>query len=115
MTNDSPSANGSPATEARQPTDGPDRLHLDVARITGRGKNRSVLLRGTFSIFVKTGSQLAIWQDFPQAILVVARNVATGEKFETMDLSMSGASDPGLIDKYAAMPANRMVEETFRI
>ena len=115
MTNDSPRMTDSKSTEASNSADDADRLHLEVADVSGSGEDRLVLLQGTLRIYVKRGSQLSTWQDFPQAILVVAKDVASAKTYETMDISRTGSSDPGMIDEYAKMPANQVVEKKFEI
>lgn len=115
MTNDSPRMTDSKPTEASNSADDADRLHLEVADVSGSGEDRLVLLQGTLRIYVKRGSQLSTWQDFPQAILVVAKDVASAKTYETMDISRTGSSDPGMIDEYAKMPANQVVEKKFEI
>lgn len=58
---------------------------------------------------------MATWDDFPQGIVVSATDVASGETYESIDISTTGSSDPDTIAMYAKMPSDQVVEESYEL
>lgn len=82
-------------------------------RIEAAAIGDSIRVDGVLQVYVARGSQMAIWRGFPHDIQLTVTEVGTGRTFVTMDLSMNISPHASLIEHYAAMPADRVVSQTF--
>lgn len=74
---------------------------------------RKVFIDGIFQIYVRKGSQLAIWSQFPSTILYHVRDTNTDKVIHSEDYMMSISYDRSTIEMYANMPGDQIVNKTF--
>ncbi len=67
---------------------------------------------GRLQLYVRAGSQYAIWRQFPQAFTYEVKTADGGPR-ETPDMSLSISEGPGVHEQYAALPSECVVGEDF--
>lgn len=89
------------------------KLDIDTGAVNETG---DVVINGELSVFVKCGSQYAIWHQFPESITYTLKDLATGETFisSNNELSISWNGNE-VYDEYAEKPCNKIITEKFTV
>ena len=79
-------------------------------------ENQDIIIQGTFSIFVKCGSQYAIWRQFPDAINYTLKNLDSGNEMFSINMELS-INEQGneIYEEFNKMPCNQIVKKEFNV
>jgi len=89
-------------------------LAIQVDANSIKGKSGLVEIEGILSVYVNCGSQYSTWNQFPQTILYVLKDLDTGNIFESVNLELSISWDGNQVyDEYSKKPCNQVVTERF--
>ena len=71
-------------------------------------------INGSISMFVNCGSQYSVWNQFPQTILYVLKDLNTGDIYKSNDTELSiSESGNSTYERYGKEPCNKIVTKEF--
>ena len=73
----------------------------------------TLVLQGRLQVYVASGSQYAIWRQFPGSVQYEIK-LPTGEIEKTIDLSMNISDFPETYEQYAAETADRIIGKDYQ-
>ncbi len=79
-------------------------------------ETENIVIHGTFTTFVKCGSQYAIWNQFPGAVRYTLKDLDTNKTYQSVNTELSISWDGNQVyDEYAKMPCDKVIGKEFSV